>query len=167
MMLRAVKRLCLSYVDCLFFVSISYADQHHNYPMSRAQPLRADKVHLAETEFLHRVEISPQLREHQVWDAVRILSFDPRGGKTGQRFSELMASDALVDAALLIAASQSPPRRISTLHQTSQGWTCHLKFGGPERVRRVKGEHRDLAAALLIAIIKSLIVGKRPAITTE
>jgi hypothetical protein len=118
-------------------------------------------------EFLHRIEISPQLREHQVWDAARILSFDPSTGKIGRRFSELMACNALVDAALLIAAVQSPPRRVSTLHQTSTGWLCYLKYGSPERIKRVKGEHPDLAAALLVAIIRSLIPGKKPGTSSE
>lgn len=113
--------------------------------------------HQAGVELLDRIRVSSQLREHQLWHAADLLSFDARSGATGRRFSELMAGNALVEASLLLALVQSPSRQLSTLQRRDDGWVCHLTYAQAKRTKRATGQHPDLAAAVLTATIRSLL----------
>jgi hypothetical protein len=120
-------------------------------------PTRCDDPADTITAFLHRIAVSRILLEHQLRDALPMLVIDLRRHPSNRALFELIDHNALVDACLLLAASQTPPRQILTIERSTTGWSCQLAFATSKGTRRTRAEHTDLAAALLIAIVRSTI----------
>ncbi len=106
---------------------------------------------------LVRIATVRRLREHHVWEAVRLL----RDGTDlapfdwpSRRFRELMAADALVDAIIHLTTSTRAKLCLRTLSHECGIWTCTLRYA-PEGAGRVtfKGRHADLASAILAAFL--------------
>lgn len=94
------------------------------------------------------------LREHHVWAAAAsIPAIEDRSSTTRRRFQSLMAADALLDAVTLLAQSAEPPRAIETLTLHDGRWQCAMRAGPSPRLR--KAEHADLAAAVLMALLRT------------
>ncbi|SOC45651.1 hypothetical protein SAMN05892877_11736 [Rhizobium subbaraonis] len=108
-----------------------------------------------------RISAARVLREHLVWEAVRVLP-----GLAGfrearddyARFRQLMERDDLGGAILLLAASAAPRRELLELSQVSGIWSCRLATVAAQRGRRPRihaAHHPDRAAALLAALVAS------------
>lgn len=101
-----------------------------------------------------RIAAARILREHHVWAAAdSFAAIQDRFSPTRQRFRLLMEAGALLDAVTLLARSAEPPRAIETLAQHDGGWRCAMRAGSSRRLRRA--EHADLAAAVLIALLRT------------
>jgi hypothetical protein len=111
-----------------------------------------------------RVSAARILREHHVWEAARILPDAaglPDEAKHAPELHALMEKDAFAAALRLLARSCQPPREFGTLDQENDRWIAMLVGTGSARRKRfVRAEHRDAAAAMLIALLRSAATGK-------
>lgn len=99
-----------------------------------------------------RIAAARILREHHVWAAADSFpAIQDRLSPTRQRFRLLMEAGALLDAVTLLARTAKPPRAIESLAQQDGRWQCTMRAGSTRR--RYKGEHADLAAAVLTALL--------------
>lgn len=105
--------------------------------------------------FLHRLSAARVLREHQLWDAVKLLMGDLRHHQSSRKLSDLMSRNALLDSVFLLVSMQDPPKTVASLRRIENRWICHIGFDAAHGRKRVTGEHEDLAAAILIAIVRS------------
>ncbi|QRY67586.1 hypothetical protein JVX98_25020 [Ensifer sp. PDNC004] len=100
-----------------------------------------------------------RLREHHVWEAVRVIADMPdlaAGEWPSRRFRELMAADALVDAVIHLTSATEPKLCLRTLSHEFGLWTCALRYQPPGAGRiTFKARHADLAAAILGAFLRS------------
>ncbi len=108
---------------------------------------------------LLRLSAVRRLREHHVWEAVRLVRELPGlapGAFPSRRFRELMAADALVDAAIHLTSSTEAKLCLRTLNHELGLWTCALRYQPPGAGRvTFKARHADLAAAILGAFLRS------------
>ncbi|MDF8355869.1 hypothetical protein [Ensifer adhaerens] len=100
-----------------------------------------------------------RLREHHVWEAVRVIADLPdlaAGEWPSRRFRELMAADALVDAVIHLTSATEAKLCLRTLSHEFGLWTCALRYQ-PTGAGRItfKARHADLAAAILGAFLRS------------
>ncbi|WP_156133929.1 hypothetical protein [Ensifer sp. ZNC0028] len=100
-----------------------------------------------------------RLREHHVWEAVRVIADMPDlavGEWPSRRFRELMAADALVDAVIQLTSATEAKLCLRTLNHEFGLWTCALRYQplGAGRIT-FKARHADLAAAILGAFLRS------------
>ena len=100
------------------------------------------------------------LREHHVWEAVRGLSIDVRGGRCDGpwRFVELMEADAMLDAVMLLTTLPEEGRSIASIRNAGGRWTCTVRCppgAGRKTAGTARAEHADLAAAILTSFILS------------
>lgn len=100
-----------------------------------------------------------RLREHHVWEAVRVIADMPDlavGEWPSRRFRELMAADALVDAVIQLTSATEAKLCLRTLNHEFGLWTCALRYQPPGAGRiTFKARHADLAAAILGAFLRS------------
>jgi hypothetical protein len=135
-------------------------------PVEAASPSDEMPFKPALASLLARVHAARILREHHVWEAVRILPDAaglPEETKRSPALHGLMERDALAAALRLLAQSCQPAREFGSLDQHGDSWTATLIGGGahPARRRRpVRAEHRDPAAAMLIALLASTDTGR-------
>lgn len=115
--------------------------------------------------FLHRIGAARVLREHQFWDAVRMIRDEARHGETGEQLQELVDELALVDAVLHLGRVMQPPVRIEVIRKLEGGWSCQVTVDGYPR--RFCGQHADLAAALLTALVRSAMLRRAASSTTQ
>lgn len=110
------------------------------------------------TLLLLRIVAARRLREHHVWEAVRLLRDRPDlvpDDWPSRRFRDLMAADALVDAVIHLTTSTKAKLCLRTLSHECGVWTCALRYA-PEGAGRVtfKARHVDLASAILSAFLQ-------------
>lgn len=108
---------------------------------------------------LLRLTAVRRLREHHVWEAVRLVRELPDlapGAWPSNRFRELMAADALVDAVIHLTSATEAKLCLRTLSHEFGLWTCALRYQPPGSGRvTFKARHADLAAAILGAFLRS------------
>ena len=107
---------------------------------------------------LLRIAAVRRLREHHIWEAVRLVQAMPDLAAEdwpSRRFRDLMAADALVDAVIHLTTSTRAKLCLRTLSYECGLWTCALRYA-PEGAGRVtfKARHADLATALLTAFLQ-------------
>lgn len=135
-----------------------------NAPDPRLSPHRFEVAERAEDGpdalklLLLRIAAVRRLREHHVWEAVRLLRDRPDlvpDDWPSRRFRDLMAADALVDAAIHLTTSTEARLCLRTLSHECGVWTCALRYA-PRGAGRVtfKGRHADLASAILFAFLQ-------------
>ncbi|KQS98016.1 hypothetical protein ASG68_10090 [Rhizobium sp. Leaf453] len=110
---------------------------------------------------LARVCAARVLREHYIWEAVRLLP-DTAGLPEDIRHSpmlhDLMEKDAFGSALRLLAKACRPSREFSRHEQRGDRWHATVQVAGAlGRGRPVTGNHHDPAAAMLIALLRSAI----------
>ena len=100
-----------------------------------------------------------RLREHHVWEAIRVIADLPdlaAGEWPSRRFRDLMAADALVDAVIQLTSATEAKLCLRTLNYEFGLWTCGLRYQPPGAGRiTFKARHADLAAAILGAFLRS------------
>ena len=138
--------------------------------------LHADAAALGElparaalSSLIARLLAARVLREHHLWEAARILpllaemEIDVRHWRP---FRALMEAQAFADAARLLAQVCSPQRELIRMNRepVSERYVviCDCR-GRPHRRRAFAASHGDLAAAMLIALLRSF-AGPRPAL---
>lgn len=109
-------------------------------------------------QLLARIAAVRRLREHHVWEAVRLLRDWPElvpDDWPSRRFRDLMAADALVDAVIHLTTSTEARLCLRTLSHECGVWTCALRYA-PQGAGRVtfKARHADLASAILSAFLQ-------------
>jgi hypothetical protein len=116
-----------------------------------------------------RVCAARVLREHHIWEAVRILPEIgglPDDIKQLPEFRRLMEKEAFTAALRLLAQSCQPARDIRDLEPHGDHWTAVLSvrsaLSQPRRRKLMRAEHRDPPAAVLIALLSSAIRKARP-----
>lgn len=109
------------------------------------------------------------LREHHIWEAVRILpeiAGLPDDVKQLPEFRRLMEKEAFTAALRLLAQSCQPARDIRDLEPQGDHWIATLSvrsgLSQPQRRKLIRAEHRDPPAAVLIALLNSAIRRARP-----
>ena len=107
---------------------------------------------------LLRIAAVRRLREHHVWEAVRLVQDMPdlvAEDWPSRRFRKLMAADALVDAVIQLTTSTEAKLCLRTLSHECGVWTCALRYA-PEGAGRVtfRVRHADLASAILSAFLQ-------------
>ncbi|MBZ7923272.1 hypothetical protein LAC81_15890 [Ensifer adhaerens] len=120
----------------------------------------ANEAHPDELDaLLLRLTVVRRLREHHVWEAVRVIRELPdvaAGAWPSPRFRELMAADALVDAVIHLTSTTEAKLCLRTLGHELGIWTCALRYQPPGSGRvTYKARHADLAAAILGALLRS------------
>ncbi|MBD9509768.1 hypothetical protein IB265_23630 [Ensifer sp. ENS10] len=108
---------------------------------------------------LLRLSAVRRLREHHVWEAVRVIRELPGLAVDewpSRRFRDLMAADALVDAVIHLTSTTEAKLCLRTLSHELGLWTCALRYQPPGAGRLTfKARHADLAAAILGAFLRS------------
>lgn len=108
-----------------------------------------------------RIAVARVLREHIVWEAVRVLPAlsDFRAAHDAfARFRQMMEHDDFAGAILHLAASSAPARELLELTQAGGIWSCRLTTTAVPRSRRRRihtAHHPDRAACLLAALVAS------------
>ncbi|MDI7865148.1 hypothetical protein MRS76_24880 [Rhizobiaceae bacterium n13] len=106
-----------------------------------------------------RIRAARILREHHVWEAVRLLPSllsltEDRDAM--RRFRALMDTDLLSEAALFLIAASRPTRTVCRLALKDGVWVCTLRREercSRDDARKFTTMHQDEAAALLSALI--------------
>lgn len=113
---------------------------------------------------MDRVGAARFLREHHVWEAVRILPETaglPEDIKQSPELRRLMEKEAFNAALRLLAHACSPARDLSDLVPHGDCWTATVSVcSGLDRkrwCRLTQAGHRDPPAAVLIALLGSAI----------
>ncbi|MGF6157118.1 hypothetical protein M2267_002373 [Ensifer sp. KUDG1] len=121
--------------------------------------LTGETVAQALDALILRLTAVRRLREHHVWEAVRVIADMPDlavGEWPSRRFRELMAADALVDAVIQLTSATEAKLCLRTLNHEFGLWTCALRYQPPGAGRiTFKARHADLAAAILGAFLRS------------
>ncbi|MCD2181451.1 hypothetical protein [Rhizobium sp. GN54] len=119
-------------------------------PLDDADPVPALRL---------RIAAARVLREHLVWEALRVLPALANVRETHDafaRFRQLMEQDDLDSAVLLLAASAAPPRALLDQALVDGIWTCRLTTETAPRCRRIHAAHHpDRPASLLAALVAS------------
>lgn len=108
-----------------------------------------------------RIAAARVLREHLVWEAVRVLPAlsDVRAAHEAfARFRHMMEAADLAGAVLLLAAMAAPSRELLELTQAGGIWSCRMATPAASRCRRRRihtAHHPDRAACLLAALVAS------------
>lgn len=115
----------------------------------------------AVASLLARVSAARVLREHHIWEAVRILP-DSAGLSADIRqspcFRAAMDRNALREALSMIATACQPARRFHVLGREQDKWVCVLQSEealAPPRHRIIRTTHADPAAAILAGLLRS------------
>lgn len=111
-----------------------------------------------------RLEGVRVLREHHVWAAASALPLAVGRGSSGRasrRFAELMAADALLEAVLLLLDLAEPKRSVRSMKCHDGIWACVVERQPGRPGDRFMAEHADVAAAVLIAFVRSCIPARR------
>ncbi|HEV7309855.1 hypothetical protein [Ensifer sp.] len=123
------------------------------------RPEGDERPHDALDALLLRLTAVRRLREHHVWEAVRIVRELPGLAEDdwpSRRFSDLMAADALVEAVIHLTSTTQAKLCLRTLGHEFGLWTCALRYQPHARGRiTFKARHADLAAAILGAFLRS------------
>ncbi|URK87711.1 hypothetical protein LP421_07610 [Rhizobium sp. RCAM05350] len=134
-----------------------------------ARPLEHMTAGAALSSLITRVCAARVLREHHIWEAVRILpeiAGLPEDVKQLPEFRRLMEKEAFTAALRLLAQSCQPARDIRELDPHGDHWVATLSVRGtlsqPRRRKLIRAEHRDPPAALLIVLLGSAIRKARP-----
>ena len=121
------------------------------------------------SSLIARVCAARVLREHHIWEAVRILpevAGLPDGIKQLPQFRRLMENEAFTAALRLLAQSCQPARDIRDLDPQGDHWAVTLSVRSalphPQRRKLIRAVHRDPPAAVLIALLSSTIRKTRP-----
>lgn len=121
------------------------------------------------SSLIARVCAARVLREHHIWEAVRILpeiAGLPDDIKRLPEFRRLMEKEAFTAALRLLAQSCQPARDIRELEPHGDHWAATLSvrsvLSQPRRRKLIRGKHRDPPAAVLIALLSSAIRKARP-----
>ena len=108
---------------------------------------------------LLRLTAVRRLREHHVWEAVRVIRELPGLAVDewpSRRFRDLMAADALVDAVIHLTSTTEAKLCLRRLSHELGLWTCTLRYQPPGAGRvTFKARHPDLATAILGAFLRS------------
>ncbi|MBP1856928.1 hypothetical protein [Rhizobium herbae] len=131
-------------------------------PITAARPAEYMPAETALASLIARVCAVRVLREHHIWEAVRILPHVaglPEEMKQSPEFRRLMEREAFAAALRLIAQSCDRACAFRGLDPCGDHWVATLSVGtglaeNPRR-ERVKAQHRDPPAAMLIALLGS------------
>ena len=107
-----------------------------------------------------RIAAARVLREHLVWEAVRVLPAlaNVRAHAAFPRFRQIMEGDDLAGAILLLAAMAAPARDLLELTQAGGIWSCRMATTVAPHGRRRRihtAHHPERAACLLAALVAS------------
>jgi hypothetical protein len=121
------------------------------------------------SSLIARVCAARVLREHHIWEAVRILpeiAGLPDDIKQSPEFRRLMEKEAFTAAVRLLAQTCQPARDIRDLEPHGDHWAVTLSvrsaLSQKQRRKLMRAEHRDPPAAVLIALLSSAIRKARP-----
>lgn len=138
-------------------------------PSTKATPPADTTSRLELSSLIARVCAARVLREHHIWEAVRVLpeiAGLPDGIKHLPEFRRLMEREAFTAALRLLAQSCQPARDIRDLDPQGDHWTAVLSvrsaLSQPQRRKLIRAEHRDPPAAVLIALLSSTVHKTRP-----
>ncbi len=138
-------------------------------PINPTRPMDHMAAATALASLIARVCAARVLREHHIWEAVRILpeiAGLPDDIKHAPELRRLMEKEAFSAALRLLAQSCQPARDIRDLDPLGDHWAATLSVRGtltqPQRRKLVRAQHRDPPAALLIALLSSAIRKTRP-----
>ncbi len=138
-------------------------------PTAVAPPADHTAAGTALASLIARVCAARVLREHHIWEAVRILpeiAGLPDDIKQLPEFRRLMEKEAFTAALRLLAQSCQPARDIRDLDPQGDHWVATLTvrsaLSQPQRRKLMRAEHRDPPAAVLIAVLSSTIRKARP-----
>ncbi|OOG72512.1 hypothetical protein B0E45_08670 [Sinorhizobium sp. A49] len=136
----------------------SRTPDHHPGIGPFAEPDHTEGAPDALRHLLVRISAVRRLREHHVWEAVRLLRDMPdlvAEDWPSRRFREFMAADALVDAVIHLTTATKAKLCLRTLSHECGVWTCALRYA-PQGAGRVtfKARHADLASAILSAFLQ-------------
>jgi len=147
-------------------ISIS---QHRLPLITAARPAEYMPAETALASLVARVCAVRVLREHHIWEAVRILPHVaglPEDMKQSPEFRRLMEKEAFAAALRLIAQSCDPARAFRGLDPRGDHWVATLSApAGLTQTRRrrfVRADHRDPPAAMLIALLGSVAGKAKP-----
>ena len=131
-------------------------------PAKAARPSEQMPAGTALASLIARVCAARILREHQVWEAVRILPQTadmPEEMKLSSDLRRFMEKDAFAAALRILAQSCQPARDFRDLEPHADHWVATLflkaSLAQPRRRKLVRAKHRDPAAAMLIALLSS------------
>ena len=138
-------------------------------PTKAAHPADHIAAGTALSSLIARVCAARVLREHHIWEAVRILpeiAGLPDDIKQLPEFRRLMEKEAFTAALRLLAQSCQPARDIRDMEPHGDHWAATLfvrsALSQPRRRKLMRAEHRDPPAAFLIALLSSAIRKARP-----
>ncbi len=104
-----------------------------------------------------RISAVRTLREHHIWEAVRVmpsLSGFREDSAAFAKFRALMDHDALDEAIMLLAASTVPKSELIEVTKICGIWSCKFARDKGKTCRRVFTSHPlDRSAALLAALV--------------
>lgn len=142
----------------------------NGYPTAESAPATGQaSLRTALASLLARVCAARVLREHYIWEAVRLLPCAaglPEEIRHSAMLRDLMEKDAFGSALRLLAEACQPPRAFCRHEQRDNRWHAMVQAAGAtHRGRPVAGDHHDPAAAMLIALLRSAIPeDRRPAV---
>lgn len=150
-------------------MSTTPMSQARTTPTTAAPPTDQIAAGTALSSLIARVCAARVLREHYIWEAVRILPHIaglPDDVKQLPEFRRLMEKEAFTAALRLLAQSCQPARDIRDLEPQGDHWIATLSvrrtLSQPRRRNLMRAEHRDPPAAVLIAVLSSAIRKARP-----
>lgn len=138
-------------------------------PTRATRPTDQTAAGTALSSLIARVCAARVLREHHIWEAVRILpeiAGLPEDIKQLPEFRRLMEKEAFTAALRLLAQACQPARDIRDLDPHGDHWAAALSvrsaLSQPRQRKLMRAEHRDPPAAVLIALLSSAIRKTRP-----
>jgi len=138
-------------------------------PAKTIRPSERMAAQAALSSLIARVCAARVLREHHIWEAVRILPEIgglPDDIKQLPEFRRLMEKEAFTAALRLLAQSCQPARDIRDLDPQGNHWVATLSvrsaLSQPRQRKLMRAEHRDPPAAVLIALLSSTVRKARP-----
>jgi len=118
---------------------------------------------------IERIACLGRLQEHLLWEAAKAMALDRRS-PPGRRFAHMVEAGAMLDAAILLVGAAKPGRAIASIAIRGRNWTCIIesrpttggKTTGGKTGRICQAAHVDLAAAVLMALLSSLLDRPQP-----
>ena len=108
---------------------------------------------------IERIACLGRLPEHLLWEAAMAMALE-RASSPGRRFAHLVEAGAMLDAAILLVGAAKPGRVIASIAMRGRNWICIVESqpvtGGKTR-RICQAAHVDMAAAILMALLSSLL----------
>lgn len=117
-----------------------------------------DHLSLSLQMFYSRLARLRILREHHLWESVRLLFLDLSDAPAGarRRLDVLFSSDAMLDAVMLLAALSAPRRYVNRIDSQHRFRSCSIRVQA-QAGAAFRSAHQDLAAAVHGSLILSYL----------